>query len=55
MPLNLWRQHFAFTFVRNPWDLMGSSYCWWLRKGKGYPAIAHIAEATGRWSKSAPI
>jgi hypothetical protein len=30
----IWKSHFKFAFVRNPWDLMVSSYCWWLRKGR---------------------
>lgn len=31
---SIWDSHFKFAFVRNPWDLMVSSYHWWLRKGK---------------------
>lgn len=33
---SIWNSHFKFAFVRNPWDLMVSSYYWWLRKGKRY-------------------
>jgi hypothetical protein len=31
-----WKTHFKFAFVRNPWDLMVSSYCWWLNKGRQF-------------------
>lgn len=27
-----WRGRFSFTVVRNPWDLMVSSYHWWLNR-----------------------
>lgn len=27
----LWEEMFSFAFVRNPWDLMVSSYFWWLQ------------------------
>ncbi len=30
-----WEQYFSFAFVRNPWDLMVSSYHWWLQKAPG--------------------
>lgn len=33
---SIWKSHFKFAFVRNPWDLMVSSYCWWLRKGRRF-------------------
>ena len=29
--------YFKFCFVRNPWDLMVSSYNWWIRDPKGQP------------------
>ena len=31
----VWDDYFSFTFVRNPWDLMVSSYHWWLQKAPG--------------------
>ena len=30
----LWEEYFSFAFVRNPWDLMVSSYGWWLQKAQ---------------------
>lgn len=29
-----WEDYFTFSFVRNPWDLMVSSYNWWQQKAK---------------------
>jgi hypothetical protein len=40
----IWQSHFTFAFVRNPWDLMVSSYHWWLRKGKRYDSTHAMAE-----------
>ena len=41
---HIWHSHFTFAFTRNPWDLMASSYCWWLRKGKRYKATAQLTK-----------
>jgi len=34
-----WNECFKFAFVRNPWDLMVSSYHWWLTYAELYPAL----------------
>lgn len=34
---DLWNRAFTVAFVRNPWDLMVSSYNWWLQKAPSYP------------------
>jgi len=39
----IWKTHFKFAFVRNPWDLMVSSYCWLLQKGKKVKNTYHLA------------
>jgi hypothetical protein len=39
-----WQSHFTFAFVRNPWDLMVSSYHWWLRKGNRYESTRNMAK-----------
>ena len=30
----IWDRYFSFAIVRNPWDLMVSSYHWWLQKAR---------------------
>lgn len=32
----IWNDYFSFAFIRNPWDLMVSSYNWWLQKARQY-------------------
>ena len=34
-----WNECFKFAFVRNPWDLMVSSYHWWLTYAEIFPAL----------------
>ncbi|MDX6766402.1 MAG: sulfotransferase family 2 domain-containing protein [Candidatus Methylacidiphilales bacterium] len=34
-----WNRHFSFAFVRNPWDLMVSSYNWWVQKASHDPTF----------------
>jgi hypothetical protein len=34
-----WNECFKFSFVRNPWDLMVSSYHWWLTYAEIFPGL----------------
>jgi Sulfotransferase family len=34
-----WNKCFKFAFIRNPWDLMVSSYHWWLTYAEIFPAL----------------
>jgi hypothetical protein len=39
-----WDNAFKFSFVRNPWDLMVSSYHWWLTNARTFPSLAeHVS------------
>ena len=42
MDRKLWDKSFKFTSVRNPWDLMVSSYHWWLQNGYLFPRLRHM-------------
>jgi hypothetical protein len=35
----VWNECFKFAFIRNPWDLMVSSYHWWLIYAEIFPAL----------------
>ncbi len=35
----VWDKAFKFSFVRNPWDLMVSSYHWWLTHAGEFPSL----------------
>jgi Sulfotransferase family len=40
----IWQNCFKFSFVRNPWDLMVSSYHWWITHADAFPSLRpHIA------------
>lgn len=51
-PVNLIKPRFknyrTFAFVRNPWDLVVSSYHWWTQKTEG---ASELREATGKLLK----
>lgn len=39
-----WEECFTFVFVRNPWDLMVSSYNWWLQKAGKWEKLSKTIE-----------
>ena len=40
-----WHDHFSFAVVRNPWDLMVSSYHWWLESADRWKNLRTHARA----------
>jgi hypothetical protein len=40
-----WHGHLSFTVVRNPWDLMVSSYHWWLNRADRWKSLRTHARA----------
>jgi len=42
MDRKLWDKSFKFTSVRNPWNLMVSSYHWWLQNGHQFHRLRHM-------------
>ncbi|NNG15058.1 MAG: sulfotransferase family 2 domain-containing protein [Gemmatimonadales bacterium] len=40
-----WHDHFSFAVVRNPWDLMVSSYHWWLNRADRWKSLQTDAQA----------
>jgi hypothetical protein len=40
----IWNNSFKFCLVRNPFDLMVSSYNWWLQKAGKFPKLAERAK-----------
>lgn len=48
LPPKLWEDSFKFAFVRNPWDLMVSTYFWWLQKAPKYTRLRKQAEEVAR-------
>ncbi|ACM39331.1 conserved hypothetical protein (plasmid) [Allorhizobium ampelinum S4] len=40
----LWQTIFTFSVVRNPWDLMLSSYRWWLQKAGRFSSLRAQAD-----------
>ena len=49
-----WDEHFSFAFVRNPWDLMVSSYSWWVSRAERFEEARQAAleiKALGSFSR----
>jgi hypothetical protein len=39
-----WREYFSFAVVRNPFDLMVSSYFWWLEKAHKFRSLKRMRQ-----------
>jgi Sulfotransferase family len=44
----IWHACYRISFVRNPWDLMVSSYNWWLQKAPSYVHLRRSAAEIAR-------
>lgn len=45
---DLWESTGRLAVVRNPWDLMVSSYCWWLEKAHRFSSLRNDASEVAK-------